>query len=273
MDHGHPIPSPRIYGNYGHGSTRWFYGQHILIRDAFASTQATAAHDAYQLPALPKSSCSRHASSHFTRQPAVETAEKLDPVSTNTKATPKDARNAGIPAGYSYKNWDPAEEPIILLGSVFDANSLGKRIYDWTIFYYGPSTPLAEMAGELWLRLLELAGKMKRAEETISKIRQKKSRRMVEDFLKSGECLWARFDGILKVCEGYMWKTVEEESGGKKLISMGDNSGSEFVETIFGRDRQLDVTERLMTGMRLWSMRFDANCEDILRYPSARERC
>jgi hypothetical protein len=40
------------------------------------------------------------------------------------------AHRAGIPAGYSHKNWDPSEEPIMLLGSVFDANSLGKWIYD-----------------------------------------------------------------------------------------------------------------------------------------------
>ena len=50
------------------------------------------------------------------------------------KATDEDARRAGIPAGFSTKNWDPTEEPITLLGSVFDANSLGKWIYDWTVF-------------------------------------------------------------------------------------------------------------------------------------------
>jgi len=50
---------------------------------------------------------------------------------------------------------------------------------------------------------------------------------------------------------------------------MGKNSGCEFVDSIFGRDRELEKTEKLMTGMRLWSMRFDANCDDILRYPSA----
>ncbi|KAF2400642.1 hypothetical protein EJ06DRAFT_521380 [Trichodelitschia bisporula] len=40
------------------------------------------------------------------------------------KATEEDARRAGIPADYSYKNWDPSEEPITLLGNVFDVNSL-----------------------------------------------------------------------------------------------------------------------------------------------------
>jgi hypothetical protein len=58
-----------------------------------------------------------------------------------TKATEEDARRAGIPAGYSYENWDPTEEPIMLLGSVFDANSLGKWIrldclLSWTCHPY-----------------------------------------------------------------------------------------------------------------------------------------
>jgi hypothetical protein len=43
--------------------------------------------------------------------------------------------------------------------------------------------------------------------------------------------------------------------------------GKEFVDSIFGRDRQLETTEILMASMRLWNIRFDANCEDILRNP------
>jgi hypothetical protein len=49
---------------------------------------------------------------------------------------------------------------------------------------------------------------------------------------------------------------------------MGKNSGVEFVDSIFGRDRELDKTEKLMSNIRLWSMRFDANCDDILRNPT-----
>ncbi|KAK3721284.1 hypothetical protein LTR37_003159 [Vermiconidia calcicola] len=192
---------------------------------------------------------------------------------TATKAPPKatedDARRAGIPAGYCYKNWDPTEEPILLLGSVFDANSLGKWIYDWTVFFYGPATPMAEVAGELWLLLIQLAGKIKRAEECMSRIRQQVSRDLVDDFLESGERLWQRFNKLLKMCESYMWKAARKENGTTAKVRMGKNSGCEFVDSIFGRDRELERTEKLMTGMRLWSMRFDANCEEILRNPSA----
>lgn len=186
---------------------------------------------------------------------------------TPTKATEADAERAGIPVGYSIKNWDPTELPIVLLGSVFDANSLGKWIYDWTVFHHGASSPMADVAGDLWLLLIKLAGKMKRAEECVDRIRSIDSQEMVEDFLASGSRLWQKFKQLLKACEQFMWRAAKRE--GSKGISMGKNAGTEFVDSIFGRDRELETTEKIMTSIRLWNMRFDANCEDILRRPSA----
>jgi hypothetical protein len=183
------------------------------------------------------------------------------------KATEEDAARAGIPSGYSIKNWDPTESPIILLGSVFDANSLGKWIYDWTVYHHGPSTPMADVAGDLWLLLIKLAGKMKRAEECVPRIRSIDSQEMVEDFIESGSRLWQKFKQLLKSCEQYMWRAARRE--GSKGVSMGKNAGTEFVDSIFGRDRELENTEKLMNSIRLWNMRFDANCEEILRRPSA----
>lgn len=217
--------------------------------------------------AEPKTSRPRRAS-HATK-PQSTPLKRPSTAKTSRKATEEDARRAGIPAGYSYKNWDPTEEPIMLLGSVFDANSLGKWIYDWTVFQYGSGTPFAEEAGDLWLLLIQLAGKVKRAEEMMPKIRKQEGRDMVEEFLKSGERLWYRLAKLLKVCEDYMWKAAKKENGDKKPVSMGKNSGCEFVNSMFGRDRELERTEKLMTGIRLWSMRFDANCEEYLRHPSA----
>lgn len=216
-------------------------------------------------PARPRRSS--YATKPSTQPPRARpsTATKAPPA----KATEEDALRAGIPAGYSYKNWDPTEEPILLLGSVFDANSLGKWIYDWTVFFYGPATPMAEVAGELWLLLIQLAHKIKRAEDTLPRIRSQSSRDMVDDFLDSGERLWQRFNKLLKICENYMWKAAKKESGNAKKVTMGKNSGCEFVDSIFGRDRELERTEKIMTGMRLWSMRFDANCDEILRNPGA----
>lgn len=179
-------------------------------------------------------------------------------------ATEKDAARAGIPAGYSIKNWDPTELPIILLGSVFDANSLGKWIYDWTVYRNTASHPFADVAGELWLLLIKLAGKMKRAEECIPRIRTHESRELIRDFVASADRLWEKFKDLLKECEYFMLKAAKRE-GNKK---MGKNAGTEFVDSIFGRDRYLGHTEKLMQSIRTWNHRFDANCEDILRRPS-----
>lgn len=201
----------------------------------------------------PRSSTARPSSSH---------AKKVPP--TTAKATEEDARKHRIPAGYSLKNWDPTEEPIMLLGSVFDSNSLGKWIYDWTVHVHGPGTPLSEMAGELWLLLIQISGKVKRSEECVPKIRTQENKEMVEDFIESGERLTDKLRVLLKRCEAPMLKVNKR----KDASQLGKNAGVEFVETLFGRERELEKTERYMQSVRLWNLRFDANCEVILRKPT-----
>jgi hypothetical protein len=247
------------------------------------------------------------------------------------KATDADARKHRIPPGYSLKNWDPSEEPIMLLGSVFDAKSLGKWIYDWTVYHHGPATPITDMAGELSLLLTQLAGKVKRAEECMPRIRTTENRETVNDFIESGERLTDKLKNILKSCETPMLKAgrksgrtetpevqklgndataeaqatglpsgtttsssdlsllsnasenpevvfknkdgkASEGESGKaprqfKPPTLGKNAGIEFVVSIFGKDRQLNATEKFMASIRLWNARFDARCEDILRRP------
>ncbi|KAF4975176.1 hypothetical protein FZEAL_8001 [Fusarium zealandicum] len=202
----------------------------------------------------------RPASSHRTKQPsaAPPTTPKAGP-----KATDADARKHRIPTGYSLKNWDPSEEPILLLGSVFDANSLGKWIYDWTVYHQGPATPISDMAGEMWLLLIQLAGKVKRADEIVGRVRSAENRDLVDEFIEAGERLTEKLRALLKACEAPMLKAAKRKQSG-----LGKNAGVEFVETLFGRDRELDKTEKFMQNVRLFNLRFDANCEEILRNPT-----
>ena len=202
-------------------------------------------------------------SSTNTRPAAVKPTSK--PVKPPREATAEDALRHKVPAGYCLKNWDPTEAPVLLLGSVFDANSLGKWIYDWTVYHHKAHSPLAEVAGELWLLLIKFAGKKKRAEECLPRIRGRDNRDMIHDFLDSGDRVWAKLKYLLKSCEEFMWHAAKKEGGKGKV--MGEKSGIEFVKSIFGRDRELEKTEKLMTSIRLWNMRFDANCEDLLRKP------
>lgn len=184
---------------------------------------------------------------------------------TDPKATDADARKHRIPAGYSLKNWDPNEEPIMLLGSVFDANSLGKWIYDWAVYHHGPASPIADMAGELWLLLIQLAGKTKRADDCIPRIKSEEDREMVDDFIESGDRLTDKLKRLIKGCETHMLKAAKKN---KDTTMLDKNVGTEFVDSIFGKDRQLEQTKKLMASIRLWDLRFDANCEDILKHPS-----
>ncbi|KAK4216850.1 hypothetical protein QBC37DRAFT_278441 [Rhypophila decipiens] len=204
------------------------------------------------VPQRPQTAAPRPASSH--KKPAPRPKQ----------ATPEDAKRHGIPSGYSLKNWDPTEEPIMLLGSVFDANSLGKWIYDWTVYHHGPATPISDMAGEMWLLLIQLAGKLKRADEAVPKIRAKDNREMVVEFIEAGDRLTDKLRKLLKACEAPMLRSSATK---RKDPQLGKNAGVEFVETLFGRERELEKTERFMTSVRLWNLRFDANCEEILRKP------
>ncbi|KAL8981899.1 MAG: hypothetical protein Q9177_005436 [Variospora cf. flavescens] len=217
----------------------------------------------------PQRSRARRSSSSANPRPTPTPTKPVKVASPSREATVADAAKVGIPAAYSIKNWDPTEAPILLLGSVFDANSLGKWIYDWTVFHHGSSSPMSEVAGDLWLLLIKLAGKMKRADECLPRVRAPDNQDMVEDFLESGDRLWGRFKRLLKACEEFMWKVAKREGSKGGAIKMGKNSGCEFVDSIFGRDRELEKTESLMQSIRLWNMRFDANCEEILRRPSA----
>lgn len=151
----------------------------------------------------------------------------------------------------------------MLLGSVFDANSLGKWIYDWTVYKVGSREPLAEMAGEMWLLLLELSEKTQRAERTVGRIRSKEKKVLVDEYLDSSERLMATLRLLLKNCETPMLKASK-----KKQSGLGKNSGIEFVDTLFGRDRELMRTEKFMQKVRTWSVRFEANVTPILENPT-----
>jgi len=221
----------------------------------------------YDRPAAdtPIRSRARRASQPQTR-PKSSPSKPSRPVEPPREATPADALAHNIPAGYSLKNWDPTEEPILLLGSVFDANSLGKWIYDWTVYHHRAASPFTEIAGDLWLLLIKFAGKMKRAEEGLPRIKRRDDRDLIRDFEASGQRIWSKLQHLLKACEEFMWRAAKRD-GAKGTLKMGEKSGIEFVKSIFGRDRELERTEKLMASVRTWVVRFDANCEEILRRP------
>lgn len=148
----------------------------------------------------------------------------------------------------------------MLLGSVFDANTIGRWIYDWTAVAHNPHEAIPQMAAELWLLLIQTAGKMKMAREVMPKIRKEIDREMVGDFIDGGERMMEeRLVEIIKKSEAYMLK---------RALKLGKNTGVDFVECMFGRDRELLATEQLIHSLGLWNKRYDANCGDIVKHPS-----
>jgi len=145
-----------------------------------------------------------------------------------------------------------------VLGNVFDAISLGKWIYDWTVHWYG-RLKMSEIAGDLWEQLIRLVDMTKRAEEGLSQLQRRNHRELIED----GQRLWQRFNSLLRVCEGYVFEEMRRYSSGK-IMPMGQESARAFVDTIFGRDRELKRTKKLIRDIRLWSGRFEVKWNDIL---------
>jgi hypothetical protein len=183
------------------------------------------------------------------------------------------AAAAGIPVGYSLKHWTVGEEPLVVAGSVFDAESLGRWIYDWAVYRGGACTSTVDAAGHLWLLLIRLGGRMKRAGEAVGRVRDEADREMLQDFISSGRRLWSRFEQLLFVCEASMWMTNGEWVAGKGRLKPARTAGVEFVKTMFVSEPVVDETQCLMGRMQLWGDRFAANCEPLLRLRRRREAC
>ncbi|KUI66773.1 hypothetical protein VM1G_01899 [Cytospora mali] len=174
-------------------------------------------------------------------------------------ATEEDAKKFDIPQGYNREHWDPEEEPILILGSVFDANSIGRWMFDWAVHKYGRTNPLADIAGDLWLLLIELSGSIKRSNEHLEKVQNTEDEDILRDFIESGNKKVDRLRKLLKACEQPMLSAQKEDG------ELGEQSGFELVETLFDRDRKLEDTEKLMQSIRLWNLRWKENCEPILK--------
>lgn len=136
-------------------------------------------------------------------------------------------------------------------------------MYDWTVYKVGAGSPISEMAGDLWLLIIKLAGQLKRAEQVAGRVRDPENRDIINEFIDAGERLTDRLRKLLKASEEPMLKAAKKKGSG-----LGKNSGVEFVLTLFDRDRELAKTEKFMQSVRLFNLRFDANCDDIIMNPS-----
>jgi hypothetical protein len=189
------------------------------------------------------------------------------------QATQADAIKHRLPSNSSIELWNPAEEPIMILGTVFDAFSLGLWIFNWTIFRHGASSPIANVAAELWLLCIQWCASVKASEEGIPHIRDMEALDLVDDFIESGDRLMDKLKALVSACEAPMKEQTKIVLHGDiRVLTLGNEAGFAFVDTLFGRHEQLEAMEKWMASVRLWSLRFNANCSLILANPQSRRR-
>lgn len=217
---------------------------------------------------IPRTSRPRHPRPHTSRTVPGPRATVAAVIPERSKATEADARQHAIPSGFCLDKWDPDEEPIVLLGSVFDANSLGEWIYQWTVYTYGPATPALELASILWTLITQIASKFKRAEMALPSVRKVDDKETLEDFLDSGDRLMMKLRRLLKACELSISKAFDKNDQRQARVS----TGVEFAKTLFGEHRELDGLEIFLYSAALWNLRFEVNCSEAVGGPSPTSR-
>lgn len=200
---------------------------------------------------------------------SVPSAKETRPRRT---ATEEDARLHNIPTNYNRDLWNPDEDPITFLETVFDTDSLGKWIFQWANWSYTGRTPssrngtvgcpMSDIAGDLWLLLLQLTGNLKLSKEFIQRSTGGGSRNvedydMVSDFIEAGTRLMERLQLLLRKCEKPVLEALDADEGA--LL------GQLLVDIIFDREDGLPQIEKLVQSIRLWNLRWDTNCADVVK--------
>ena len=152
----------------------------------------------------------------------------------------------GIPVDYCWRDWTPGQRPISFMASVFDGNSLGKYIFDWTVCFHGGGTPMADLAGEFWILLISLTERLRmKVWRGVSTGLDLKETRRLATVIGDGEFLWMLLLGLVRDCEPFVFEQVER--GGDSV-----RVGRAFLESLLGRDCYLARTEGLMHQIRVW---------------------
>jgi hypothetical protein len=181
------------------------------------------------------------------------------------QATRMDTERAGIPKVKFLADWDPDEEPIVLLGCAFDAYRLGCRIYCFTINKYGRTSPIGDLASKFWYQIIQLAGKIKLTTELRSKAAHGLAQSVATEVLKNGNHLWTRLQSLMKECKDWLPISTVMEPSGVFPISVQ----SQIIRTVFSPNRELLYTKKLMADMHGWFMQVNSNLKPFTRTAAA----
>jgi hypothetical protein len=161
----------------------------------------------------------------------------------------KAAARRNIPRGFSLRRWDPEEQPFLVAGTAFDANSLGKWIFDWACFAYGRSCPLIDVAGDFWVMLIRLTGGL----SGMGLLKRWEMTESLYEALAVGEKLLSAVAEHVAQCERSLRSTKEF----KQRRKLGQESATAFVKAFLGSDKYLSRTEDITHDMRDWQRRYN----------------
>ncbi|KAI3391524.1 hypothetical protein diail_7186 [Diaporthe ilicicola] len=201
--------------------------------------------------------------SHASDDGRSSVDEQTSPPTPRTREpTLEDAKKHHIGPGRCLKHWDPEEEPILLLTSVFDANSLGKWVLDQTAHIYGEHDDMSDLAADFWFEHIKLGGKLKQAKGSLLKIADPSVRHRVKEFILFGDRLVNELDQKLKKCE----ERVLEVTGISEMPKLGRKTIVVFIDTFIGRSpAQREAFDDFTRSMREWNIWFDTSCASLLR--------
>lgn len=202
----------------------------------------------------------RYSHTSQTEQSPTDTESPLEPP-WHREPTVADAKKHHIAPGRCLKHWNPDEEPILLLTSVFDANSLGKWVLDQTARIYGEQDEMTELAADFWFEHIKLGGKIKHAKGRLPQIADSSVCQRVKESIASGDKLVNELGEILKKCE----ERVLEVTGITEIPKLGHKSVVVFIDTFIGRNpAQRDAFDDLTRSIREWNDCFDTDCVNLL---------
>lgn len=174
-----------------------------------------------------------------------------------------------VSPNYDLQHWDPDERPLTVVGSAFDAYSLGKWIYGWGVHAYGKDAPETQASHHLWDLIVQMADKLRSSEKFVAQslrienVEQGENSDMVRDFIEAGERLMEKFQKHLKKCERSVERSVDG-SGNNETGFLSSDECVTFVKVLFSSARHFENTTSLVRNIRLWNVRWDANCADVV---------
>lgn len=251
------LTSPRRYSNGDYGT----YGR--SYRTAYNTDNYSDNDQKSKEPTYSRRERHKY-SGIWTEQSTKERPSTERRKSSNTKYRERDSRKHSKTVDddiskYDLKSWTPNRFPIKLVGSIFDPESFGQWVLDWSKFVFNTNTPIFDIVIDFTSNL-QLFNK--NTEQLINY--RNETTKLLQDeilmeFLAAGKRIANTLSALIDSYEGVMIKYNKD-----RKIKLKRDSAQRFIRELFNDLEDSNKRDKLITSIRLWNFRFDANCKDLL---------